>query len=148
MFHTSSPLVKNSGSNRLQHVLQVATRRQRPPCHGHDVDLLGLLAHRLRQWPHGRFCQLSCFHWNVWHRYKDKRWDEYDCAGRRYLWYVNEVFNPISRSRFRLRTGLSMAGRAVSVLKPDYKSSEFSKHYTDLNRDWLLHWRRHYIVYR
>ena len=26
-----------------------------------------------------------------------------------------------------------MAGRAVSILKSDYKSIEFSKHYTDLN---------------
>jgi hypothetical protein len=38
-----------------------------------------------------------------------------------YLRYVNEVYTPISLSRFRLRAGNSVARRAVQILTLGYE---------------------------
>lgn len=47
--------------------------------------------------------------------------------------YVNEGNNPISRSRFRLCTILSVVGVAVQILKPDYGPTQCLRHFADLN---------------
>jgi hypothetical protein len=47
------------------------------------------------------------------------------------IWYVNEGYNPISWSKFELRTSLSAARRAVRISKPGYKPMSCLRYFAD-----------------